>query len=98
MEEINYYKANEVLENKYYMMLQELFENSLYKYALNSDGKLLYMFLLDRLTLSQKNNWYDKNGNVYVIIHISIPYFYSIKSKLYFTLDIFLKPTLSYKR
>ena len=28
---------------------------------------MLYGFLLDRLSLSIKNNWHDENGNVYLI-------------------------------
>ena len=67
MNEINHYKINEVLEHKYYQIPQELFTNPNYKSKLTSDSKLLYGFLLDRLTLSQKNNWYDKDGNIYLI-------------------------------
>jgi len=67
MKEIECYKINEVLEHKYYQVPQELCENPLYKYNLNSDSKLLYGFLLDRITLSQKHNWYDKEGNIYLI-------------------------------
>ena len=61
------YKSNETLENKFYQIPQELFVNSLYKNKLNSDSKILYSFLLDRLTLSQKNHWIDKEGNIYLI-------------------------------
>ena len=64
---MDFYKINEILEHKYYQVPQELFCNSYYKSKLNSDSKLLYGFLLDRLSLSQKNNWYDKSGNVYLI-------------------------------
>lgn len=67
MQEINYYKSNEILEHRYYQIPQELFVNPLYKDNLNSDSKLLYGFLLDRLSLSQKNKWYDKDYNVYLI-------------------------------
>jgi len=67
MEQIEYYKIHEVLEHQYYQMPKELYVNPLYKHSLNSDSKILYAFLLDRLTLSQKNNWYDENGNVYLI-------------------------------
>lgn len=67
MQEINYYKNNEILEHRYYQIPQELFVNTLYKDNLNSDSKLLYGFLLDRLSLSQKNKWYDKDYNVYLI-------------------------------
>lgn len=61
------YKSNETLENRYYQIPQELFENSLYKDKLNSDSKILYAFIIDRLTLSQKNNWIDSENNIYLI-------------------------------
>ena len=61
------YKANETLENKFYQIPQELFVNSLYKEKLSSDSKILYSFLLDRLSLSKKNNWVDADKNVYLI-------------------------------
>lgn len=61
------YKSNETYENRYFQIPQELFTNNFYKDKLNSDSKLLYAFLLDRLTLSSKNEWYDENGNVYLI-------------------------------
>lgn len=67
MQDIEYYKINEVLEHKYYQIPQELFINPLYKDNLNSDSKILYGFLLDRLTLSQKHNWYDKENRIYLI-------------------------------
>lgn len=67
MKEIDYYKNNEILENSYYQIPQELFINKLYKEKLNSDSKILYAFLLDRLSLSQKNHWFDKEGRVYLI-------------------------------
>lgn len=67
MKEINCYKQNEILENNYYQIPQELFVNQLYKEKLNSDSKILYAFLLDRLSLSQKNHWFDEYGRVYLI-------------------------------
>ena len=67
MKEINYYKQNEILENNYYKIPQELFVNQLYKEKLNSDSKILYAFLLDRLSLSQKNHWVDNENKVYLI-------------------------------
>lgn len=67
MNEIDFYKINETLNNKYYQIPQELFVNRLYKEKLNSDSKILYAFLLDRLSLSQKNHWFDKEGRVYLI-------------------------------
>ena len=61
------YKSNETLEHKYYQIPQELFVNEKYKNKLNSDSKILYAFLLDRLSLSQKNHWIDEENNVYLI-------------------------------
>ena len=67
MKEIDFYENNEILENSYYQIPQELFVNSLYKEKLNSDSKILYAFLLDRLSLSQRNHWFDEYGRVYLI-------------------------------
>ena len=67
MQDFNFYKVNETLNHKYYQIPQELFVNPLYKNTLNSDSKLLYGFLLDRLSLSQKNHWIAEDNNVYLI-------------------------------
>lgn len=67
MQDFNSYKINETLSHKYYQIPQELFINPLYKDTLNSDSKLLYGFLLDRMSLSAKNNWCDEDGNIYLI-------------------------------
>ena len=67
MKQIDYYKINEALSNKYYQIPQELFDNSLYKDNLNSDSKILYAFLLDRLSLSQKHHWVDEEYRIYLI-------------------------------
>lgn len=61
------YKANECFEHLYYQIPMELFINPLYKNKLNSDSKLLYGFLLNRLLLSAKNNWVDEDKNIYLI-------------------------------
>ena len=61
------YKAHECFEHLYYQIPMELFFNKKYKDNLNSDSKILYGFLLNRLTLSAKNNWIDEIGNVFLI-------------------------------
>ena len=38
---------------------------------LSHTAKLLYTLLLDRATLSQKNNWFDTQGHIYVIYPLS---------------------------
>lgn len=61
------YKANECFEYLYYQIPIELFFNKKYKDKLNLDSKILYGFLLNRLTLSAKNNWVDKESKVFLI-------------------------------
>ncbi len=61
------YKANEAFANQYYQVPVELFINPLYKDKLNSDSKLLYALLINRLHLSMINNWVDEDGNVYLM-------------------------------
>lgn len=87
------YKDNEYLENSYYKIPQELFVSSLYKDRLNSDSKILYAFLLDRLSLSQKNHWIDEERNIYLVFN----YYYLqnliviIQISIYFFKFIFFK-------
>ena len=61
------YKANECFEHLYYQIPMELFFNKNYENKLNSDSKILYGFLLNRLALSKKNNWFDEEGNIFLI-------------------------------
>ena len=60
------YKINECFENIFYQIPKELFINPYYK-KLNSDSKLLYALLLDRLSVSMKNKWFDEDGNIFLI-------------------------------
>ena len=60
------YKVNKVLENVFYQIPKELFINPLYS-NLNSDSILLYGLLLDRLSVSMKNKWIDKDVNIYLV-------------------------------
>ena len=66
------YKANECFEHLYYQIPMELFFNKNYKEKLNSDSKILYGFLLNRLALSKKNNWFDEEGNIFLIFRILV--------------------------
>lgn len=60
------YKINECFESVFYQIPKELFINPYYK-NLNSDSKLLYALLLDRLSVSMKNEWFDEDGNIFLI-------------------------------
>ena len=55
------YKINETLENSYYQMPQELFDNESYKY-LSIEAKVIYSFLLNRINLSKINHWLNAKG------------------------------------
>lgn len=61
------YKANEILENFYYILPMEIIHSKLYKDKLSSDAKLLYAILLNRFKASAKNNWIDDEGYIYII-------------------------------
>ena len=61
------YKANECFNYLYYQIPMELFFNKKYEGKIKSDAKILYGFLLNRLSLSAKNNWIDEKGNVFLI-------------------------------
>ena len=65
--EMKYINVVETRENKYYQLPKELFESSYYKKTIGLEAKVLYSFLFDRVSLSRKNNWFDKEGNVYLI-------------------------------
>lgn len=60
------YKKNEALQNIFIQIPVELFDKELYG-NLKSDSILLYGLLLARLSLSLKNNWADKDGNIYLV-------------------------------
>lgn len=61
-------KINEVRNNVFYQFPKWLLEEE-YKH-LSIRAKIVYMLVFDRRTYSIKNNWYDKNGDVYVYFTI----------------------------
>lgn len=62
----NVYKIHEVNKHRFYQVPKELFENEYYS-DLSSDAKLLYGMLLDRMKLSEKNNWINENNEIFLI-------------------------------
>lgn len=66
MDENLLFNATELLQYKYITVPKELFINPRYS-TLSSNSKLLYGFILDRFSLSLKNNWKDENGKAYLI-------------------------------
>jgi hypothetical protein len=49
----------------YYRIPKQLITDKNFK-DLSTDAKLLYGLMLDRMTLSAKNGWYDDHGRVYI--------------------------------
>lgn len=64
--DFKFINQKDIYQYKFYMIPKELFVNERYV-SLSPAAILLYGILLDRLTLSIKNNWVDKNGNIYLI-------------------------------
>ena len=50
----------------YFRIPKALFQDSRFR-QLSTDARTLYGILLDRMSLSAKNNWVDEHGRVYII-------------------------------
>ena len=57
-------KINEVKNNTFYQLPQWLFDLEYKDMSLRA--KVVYALIFDRRSLSLENNWYDKNGDVYM--------------------------------
>ena len=64
-----FYTAQEEITIRFCQVPKSLFNNQIYK-GLSLGSKLLYSILRDRLDLSIKNNWQDKEGYIYLIFSI----------------------------
>lgn len=60
-----YYYGDESEQFSYFRIPRLLITEENFK-TLSTDAKLLYGLLLDRMGLSAKNGWYDKQGRVYI--------------------------------
>lgn len=52
--------------NRFYQLPKFLFEDSFFA-KMSTDSKVMYSILKDRFELSRKNNWIDKEGNIYLL-------------------------------
>lgn len=59
-----YFKKNEAENYVFYKVPKALFTDPKYR-SVSTDAKMLYALLLDRMYLSEKNNWTDKRGRIY---------------------------------
>jgi len=65
----NYYYGKEAEQFSFFRIPKLLFTDEAFK-DLSSDAKVLYGILLDRMSLSMKNNWIDEENKVYIIFTI----------------------------
>ena len=72
-----YFKISDAKNFAFYKVPKALFEEK-YK-SVSTDAKMLYGLLLDRMYLSVKNGWIDKQGRAYQYFTIK-----SVQEKLHF--------------
>ena len=64
-----FYTSQEEVTLRFYQTPKGLFKNPTYK-GLGLGPKLMYSILRDRLDISIKNDWKDKNGYIYLVFSI----------------------------
>lgn len=60
----NYFYGTEADQFSFYRIPKALFTDSYFK-DLSSDAKILYGLMLDRMSLSIKNQWFDDKNRAY---------------------------------
>ena len=63
--QFNYYYGIEAEQFSFYRVPRLLIKDKRFK-GLSSDAKLLYGLMLDRMSLSMKNGWLDKENRAYI--------------------------------
>ena len=61
----DYYYTNEAEQFNFYRIPKVLFTDPRFS-KLSVEAKVLYGLLLDRMSLSLKNDWIDEDGKVYI--------------------------------
>ena len=69
MMDLEYYYGNEADQYSFYRIPKALFMDKRFS-SLSVESKVLYSLLLDRMSLSIRNNWLDKDGRVYIIFTV----------------------------
>ena len=62
--EHDYFYGGEAEQFAFYRIPRQLFTDDRYRF-ISTEAKILYGLILDRMDLSIKNGWYDKNGREY---------------------------------
>lgn len=66
MEGERFYYEEDKIDYEYWKLFKELFESEEYKESLSVNAKVLYSFLSDRISLSLKNRFIDKEKRIYI--------------------------------
>ena len=61
------FNIKEIQKEKFYQLPKVFFTNPKYV-NLSNDAKITWSILRDRLDLSIRNNWVDKNGDIFLFI------------------------------
>ena len=67
--ELDYYYGIESEQFAFFRIPKLLMTNSRYK-VLSVNAKMLYGLMLDRMSLSRRNNWIDEEQKVYIIYSV----------------------------
>ena len=67
--QFRYYYGDESEQFSFFKIPKLLITHELFR-NLSNDAKILYGLLLDRLSLSQKNKWYDEENRAYIVCSI----------------------------
>lgn len=65
----DYFYGEQSEQFTFYRVPKLLFTNPCFK-SISTDSKILYGLMLDRMSLSQKNGWFDEKNRVYIIFTI----------------------------
>lgn len=65
----NYFYFNDAQQFSFYRIPKLLIIDDHFKHV-STDAKLLYGLMLDRMSLSAKNNWVDEQGRVYIYYRV----------------------------
>ena len=68
--EFDYYYGAESEQFSFVRVPRVLFTDKEHFGDLSNDAKLLYGLLLDRMSLSRRNNWFDEQNRVYIVFTI----------------------------
>lgn len=64
--DFTYFYGNKEEVNQYLRIPMSLFKSPAFS-GLSNDARLLYGFMLERLSLAEKNGWIDEDGRLYII-------------------------------